>query len=252
MELQGRVALVTGAAQGIGAAYARRLAELDATTFVADIDGASAGETAGKFRADGLKAEAITVDIADPHSCEAAVATIVSRTGRIDVLVNNAAIYRGLERHPADEIPIDLWRRMIDVNISGNYYMCRSVIPHMRAQQSGKIVNQSSIATWLHSPNVMHYTLTKAAMISMTQCLATELGPAGINVNALAPGVITTPATTEAASTDLLAAMANSIKLQRLGTTDDLLGALQFLCTSASDYVTGQVLVVDGGLCMVS
>jgi NAD(P)-dependent dehydrogenase (short-subunit alcohol dehydrogenase family) len=249
--LDGKVAIVTGAAQGIGATYAEHLASLGAGVIVADVNDTKAKETAQSIAAGGARARAVVVDISDPTSCEALAADVVEQDGRIDILVNNAALYSGLELMPAEEIPLDVWRRYVDVNLSGNYYMCRAVIPVMKGQQSGKIVNQSSIGTWLHAANTLHYTLTKAAMISLTQVLASELGESGINVNAIAPGVIATAATMERArpqSGDVL----NIAQIKRMGTPDDLRGALEFLCSPASDYMTGQVLVVDGGICMRS
>ena len=176
---------------------------------------------------------------------------IADREGHIDILVNNAALYRGMILAPADELPIEEWQRHLDVNLSGTFYMCRAVMPAMKEQRSGKIVNQSSIGAFIHGANSIHYAVTKAAVLTLTQCLATELGQYNVNVNAIAPGVINTPATMERPrprSGDLL----DSTKINRIGTPDDLRGALEFLCTDASDYMTGQVLVIDGGVCMIS
>ena len=246
--LDGKVAIVTGAAQGIGAAYARRLAELGASVVVADIDGDGAEQTAKQLVADGHKAVAEQIDISDAANAEAMVNRVVEQLGSIDVLVNNAAIYKGLQMDVAEDIDLDYWRRMVDVNISGTYYMCRAVIPHMRRQESGKIVNQSSIAHYIAAPMALHYCTTKGAVVAMTKALASELGEDNIHVNCIAPGIIGTEATMQSVPSMMQDMLIMQAPLKRMGTPEDLLGALEFLCTPASAYVTGQTLVVDGGV----
>src|SRR5260221_7829993 len=167
MELDGKVAVVTGAAGGIGSAYARRLAQLGATVVVADLDGEAAHTVSKELEADGLKAWSAVVDIAVPEQCAEVVRQAVERAGSVDVLVNNASIYRGFNRAFAEDLDLTEWHRMIDVNINGTFYMCRATIPQMRKQRSGKIVNQSSGAAMFCRPKSLHYTLTKAAMITM-------------------------------------------------------------------------------------
>ncbi len=249
--LEGQVAIVTGAAQGIGAAYARRLATLGATTIVADIDEAGAETTAKQLVADGYAAKAMAVDIADKESTEALVASVIADSGKIDILVNNAAIYRGMQLEVAEDIDLAYWRRMIDVNITGTYLMSRALIPAFRAQGSGIIVNQSSIAAMLAPAMSLHYAVTKAAIITMTKVLANELGEDGIRVNAIAPGVIGTEATMEAIPEMMQEMFVMNSALKRIGQPEDLLGALEFLCSPLSAYMTGQTLVVDGGVFML-
>ncbi|MEW6473521.1 MAG: glucose 1-dehydrogenase [Actinomycetota bacterium] len=246
--LTGRVAVVTGSAQGIGRAYAQHLAQLGAQVVVADIDEAGAQAAAKELADTGVQAFAAGVDIADPASTERLVETVIERCGSVDVLVNNAAVYRGLQMTPAEEIDLDYWRRMMDVNINGTYYMCRAVIPHMRQQGHGKIVNQTSIAAYLAAPLASHYAVSKAAVVALTKCLARELGEDGINVNAIAPGVIGTPATMEAVPEPMRDMLVMNAALHRIGQPEDLLGALEFLCSDMSDYLTGQTIVVDGGV----
>ncbi|HEY8217924.1 MAG TPA: SDR family NAD(P)-dependent oxidoreductase [Acidimicrobiia bacterium] len=242
--MKGKVAIVTGAAQGIGAAYSEHLARAGATVVVADIDGDGAKRTAGAI---GASAEPAQLDIADPDECVAVTAEVVERHGRIDILVNNAAIYRDIRTTPAEEIPIEVWRRVVDVNVNGMYFMCRAVIPHMKRQQAGCIVNQTSGSIWVAPPGMAHYVTTKAAAIPLTKVLARELGPYGIRVNAIAPGLTDTPATHEVASDDAIRMSAGSAALGRLATPEDLCGALEFLCSDAAAFVTGQTLAVDGG-----
>jgi 3-oxoacyl-[acyl-carrier protein] reductase len=247
-KLDGKVAIVTGAAQGIGEAYARHLAELGAEVVVADIDDAGAEATAKGLTGAGHKAIGVRVDIADVASTEQLVQQVLNRSGTIDILVNNAGLYRGLQMAPAEEVDLAYWRRMIDVNVNGTYYMCRAVIPHMRRQGHGKIVNQSSIAAYLAAPLASHYVVSKAAVVALTKCLAREVGEDGINVNAIAPGVIGTPATMEAVPEPMRDMLVMNAAIHRIGQPQDLLGALEFLCSDMSDYVTGQTLVVDGGV----
>jgi NAD(P)-dependent dehydrogenase (short-subunit alcohol dehydrogenase family) len=245
--LDGKVAIVTGAGQGIGAAYARHLAGCGATVVLADIDENLAAQAAEKIAADGATAWAAGVDIADPDQCRLVAADVVERTGRIDVLVNNAAIYQEVRSTPAEEIPVEVWRRIVDVNVNGMYFMCRAVIPCMKAQGNGVIVNQTSGSVFVAPPGMAHYVTTKAAAIPLTQVLARELGPHNIRVNAIAPGLTDTPATHAVASDAVIQMSVAGIAMGRLATPDDLCGTLEFLCTDASAFLTGQTIAVNGG-----
>ena len=227
--LDGKVAIVTGAAQGIGAAYARHLATCGATVVLADVDEQLVAQTAEKIAADGLNAWGAGVDIADPERCDALVLDVVARSERIDVLVNNAAIYQEVRSTPAEDIPVEVWRRIVDVNINGTYFMSRAVIPHMKAWGSGVIVNQTSGSVFVAPPGMAHYVTTKAAAIPLTQVLARELGPHGIRVNAIAPGLTDTPATHAVASDAVIQMSVAGIAMGRLATPEDLCGTLEFL-----------------------
>ena len=187
------------------------------------------------------------VDIADADQCRTLADDVVARTDRIDVLVNNAAIYQDVRSTPAEEIPVDVWRRIVDVNINGMYFMCRAVIPHMKRRGSGVIVNQTSGSVFVAPPGMAHYVTTKAAAIPLTQVLARELGPHGVRVNAIAPGLTDTPATHAVASDAVIAMSAAGIAMGRLATPDDLCGTLEFLCSDASAFITGQTIAVNGG-----
>ena len=245
--LDGKVAIVTGAAQGIGAAYARHLATCGATVVLADVDEQLVAQTAEKIAADGFSARGAGVDIADPQRCDALVSDVVARSERIDVLVNNAAIYQEVRSTPAEDIPVEVWRRIVDVNINGTYFMCRAVIPHMKAWGSGVIVNQTSGSVFVAPPGMAHYVTTKAAAIPLTQVLARELGPHGIRVNAIAPGLTDTPATHAVASDAVIQMSVAGIAMGRLATPEDLCGTLEFLCSDASTFLTGQTIAVNGG-----
>jgi NAD(P)-dependent dehydrogenase (short-subunit alcohol dehydrogenase family) len=245
--LGGKVAVITGAAQGIGAVYARHLARVGAVVVLADIEEAAAKDQAEAIAADGLRAWAAGIDIADPQGCVALIDRVVEREGRVDILVNNAAIYQDVRSTLAEDIDVDVWRRIVDVNVNGMFFMCRAVIPHMKAQHSGVIVNQTSGSIFVAPPGMAHYVTTKAAAIPLTKVLARELGPFGVRVNAIAPGLTDTPATHAVTSDAVIAMSVAGIALGRLATPDDLCGTLEFLCSDAAAFVTGQTIAVNGG-----
>jgi NAD(P)-dependent dehydrogenase (short-subunit alcohol dehydrogenase family) len=250
-EFEGRVAVVTGAAHGIGTVYARHFATRGAHVVVADIDGEAAVVAAKTITDAGGAASSLTLDIADAEACVAAVDGVVSDHGSVDILVNNAALYRNRDFALAEEISLDMWRRMIDINISGTFYMCRAAIPHMKEQHFGRVVNQSSASAYATIPRSLHYSMTKAAVVTMTKTLARELGPFGITVNAIAPGVIDTEATRAVVPGDVLERAVEMTSLRRIGHPEDLAPVVGFLCSADGGYITGQTIVVDGGITML-
>ncbi|MFI5046479.1 MAG: SDR family NAD(P)-dependent oxidoreductase [Acidimicrobiia bacterium] len=250
-EFDGRVAVVTGAGHGIGTEYARQLATMGAHVVLADIDEESAVVATKNLTDEGLPASAAGLDIADAEACVATLDRVVAEHGTVDVLVNNAALYRDRDFAIAEEIGLDMWERMIDINISGTFYMCRAAIPHMKRQGYGRIVNQSSASAYATVPRSLHYSMTKAAVVTMTKTLARELGPFGITVNAIAPGVIDTEATRSVVPADLLERGVAQTSLGRIGQPEDLAPLVAFLCSDGGSYITGQTIVVDGGITML-
>ena len=246
---EGKVAVVTGAGQGIGETYARYLAEGGATVVLADIS-AGAEANAEKLRADGHRARGV-VDIADAAACQALLDGTVTQEGSLDILVNNAAVYQGLRPTPAEDIPLEVWRRIVDVNVSGMYYMCRAAIPHLKRQRSGVIINQTSGSVFGCPPGMLHYVTTKSTAIPMTKILARELGPFGVRVNAIAPGLTDTAATHDVAAQQAIDMSIAAAPLGRLAVPDDLCGALGFLCSDDGAFVTGQTIAVNGGSNMI-
>lgn len=243
VHLEGKVAIVTGAGGGIGEVYARALAQSGASVVVADVDLEGARAVADRLGATGAKALALRTDITDEDQTDAMVSKTVEQFGGLDILVNNAAymppIRSGLLDYPRKE-----WRRMLDVNLSGTLNCIRSAVPAMRVRGGGRIVNQSSIGAF---DGGHAYGISKLGVQGLTTWLSIELGPQRINVNCIAPGAISTPAGDRARFPGMLEAMRPATPLKVLGDPEDLCGALLFLVSDASDWVTGQILRVDGG-----
>lgn len=247
--LKDQVIIVTGGAHGIGRAYCLGLAAEGAKVVVADLDGPGAQAVVRSLGESGSDALAVTVDVSQPGDVESMVRAVVDRFEKIDGLINNAAMFQlpAMSRVPLEEIPIDEWDRLMAVNLKGVFLGCRAVVPHMKAQGSGKIVNISSGTVFLGSPMIAHYVTSKAAVIGFTRSLARELGDYNINVNAIAPGLTLSldeiPEDRLEASRQRM--QARSIKRAQL--PEDLVGTAVFLCSRESDFMTGQTLVVDGG-----
>jgi NAD(P)-dependent dehydrogenase (short-subunit alcohol dehydrogenase family) len=249
MRLKDRVAIVTGAARGIGQAYGLALAGEGAKVVAADI--LSCGETIAKVQEAGGEALAITVDVADAQSTQAMAAQTVQRFGRIDILVNNAAFYGGLKLTPFEQILEDEWDRVMAVNVKGIWLCCKAVIPTMKEQGKGKIINISSDTIWMGVPLFLHYVASKGAVFALTRALARELSDTGINVNTITPGYTRTEAAQGLADPETVAYIREWVLgqqiIKRNQEPSDLTGALVFLASEDSDFITGQTINVNGG-----
>jgi 3-oxoacyl-[acyl-carrier protein] reductase len=245
--LQDRVAIVTGGGHGIGRAYAQRLAEEGAKVVVAELD-AAAGERVA-VEVGGL---AVRTDVSDQSSCEALARQAIERFGRIDILVNNAAIFHTvpMSRAPFDQIDPAEWDRMMAVNLRGTWFACRAVIPQMRKQRYGKIVNISSGTALKGTGSRIHYVTSKAGILGFTRTLAMEVGKDNICVNCIAPGSTLSEEDPSESILQYRQAAASTRALQRMQKPEDLVGAVAFFASADSDFITGQTLVVDGGACM--
>ena len=248
--LTGRVAIVTGAAQGIGARYAKALAQEGAAVVAADI--IDAGPVAAEITTAGGQALALKVDVTDPSSVRTMVEQTVKQFGGLTILVNNAAIFAKLALKPFEEIDSAEWDAVMAVNVRGAFECVKAAAPEMRKKQYGKIINIASGTVLKGTPLFLHYVTSKGAIVAMTRCLARELGEDGIRVNTLAPGLVVTEAVRahpdwKTATLEFNVAI-RAIKREAI--PEDMCGTLVYLCSSESDFVTGQMLVVDGGSVM--
>ncbi len=248
--LQDKIIIVTGGARGIGAAFSRSLAAEGANVVVADIlDG---GATVRGIEEGGGKAAYFRLDVADAESVNGFVGEVLKRYGRIDCLVNNAALFANLKPKKFFEIDDTEFDKVMAVNVRGPFLLCKAIAPAMIAQNSGKIVNIASGTVFKGHVGITHYVTSKGAIVALTRCLARELGGHNINVNAIAPGL--TMSEGVLANPDMVGAPAEATKssraFKRAQTPDDLTGTLIYLCSSDSDFVTGHTVVCDGGSVM--
>ena len=246
--LDGRVAIVTGAAQGLGATYARALAGEGAKVVIADRDPGYA--VVEKIKAAGGDALDVPTDVSEELATQSLVAKTVDTYGKLDILINNAAMFTAVERKPFDEIPVDEWDRMHAVNVRGTWLCCKAAVHEMRKQSYGKIVNISTSRIFQGVPFFLHYDATKGAVLAITRSLSKEVGDDGIRVNCIAPGSTMSEnvrkRTNWMGSGSAVQLVYRMIKREAL--PEDLLGAVIFLSSAESDFVTGQTLLIDGGV----
>jgi 3-oxoacyl-[acyl-carrier protein] reductase len=249
LDLTSRVAIVTGGGHGLGRAYVRRLAQRGARVVVAEIDAAAGEQTAGLVADAGGQAIAVPADVTDAASLSALADAAVRAYGRIDVLVNNAAVFATvpISRVPFDQIPEAEWDRVIEVNIKGTWLACQAVVPAMRAAGYGKIINVSSDAWFKGSPLRIHYVSSKAAIVGFTRTLARELGPDGIRVNCVAPGSTLSDDDPSPEAVAMREEKAAEQSIAGVLRPDDIAGAVVFFAAPESDAITGQTLLVNRG-----
>lgn len=246
MSLTGKIAVVTGAAQGIGQAIATTLAQEGSDVVVADLNANRCQETVDRIQQLGRKAIAVSVNVGDWDQVKRMVDSVLKEWERIDILVNNAGITRdGLLMRMKEED----WQAVLQVNLTGTFFCAKAVLPTMSRQRSGRIVNIASIVGAIGNAGQANYAASKAAVIGFTKTVAREYASRNITINAVAPGFIDT-AMTQELSADTKEALLNQIPLKRLGQSSDIANAVSFLCSEKAGYITGHVLHVNGGMHM--
>ena len=243
--LEGRVALVTGSAQGLGFTIARGMLDAGAKVVLSDVSAAALEKAKAALAAEGLEAAAYVFDISDEAQVTQAVAAIEKEVGPIDILVNNAGIHK---RSLLIDMPVENWRKVIDVNLSGAFIVGRAVARGMIARKYGKIINIASINAMMVRPNIGNYCAAKGGIVTLTKSMATEWGAYNINVNAIGPGYFLTDLTKPLSEDPEFDAWVKSeVPLRRWGDPKDLVGLAVMLASPASDYISGQTIYVDGG-----
>jgi 3-oxoacyl-[acyl-carrier protein] reductase len=251
LSLRGRVALVTGGSRGIGRATILRLAQLGADVVINYArDEKAASETAREAEEHGGKALAVQADVSHLEEAERLVSRVLAEFGRLDILVCNAGIWEGA---PVEEMTLELWDRVIEINLKGTWSVCRAAVPQMKLQKWGRIVTVSSTAGQRGEANVSNYAASKGGQIAFTKSLATELAKHGINVNSVAPGWVDTEMCEEVfADGSYRSSIEKSIPLGRIASADDIACPIAFLCTDWARHITGEILSVNGGSVLCS
>jgi NAD(P)-dependent dehydrogenase (short-subunit alcohol dehydrogenase family) len=243
--LHGKRVVVSGAAGGLGRAFARAFADAGAEVLACDVNLKGCTETVGLIADTGGKAHAFAVDVTDTFSCADLVRSAQDAMGGVDALINNAALYGGLERRVFEEIDEAVWDRVMSVNVKGVWQMCRAFSPALRTSR-GAIVNIASATVFSGSPQWMHYVTSKGAVIAMSRTMAKEMGPDGVRVNVIAPGFTLTEASFGHVN-DARSYGVDRSSLKRPAEVDDITGGALWLASPLSSYMTGQTMVIDGG-----
>ena len=246
--LKGRVAIITGAGQGIGRAFARAFAAAGAVAVIAERNETTAASVSAEIMKAGGQSLAIKTDVADEASIEEMVGLVESNYSRVDILINNAGIFSTLEMRPFDKIPVKEWEEVLRVNLTGPFLCARAVLPAMRRAKWGRIINVASGAVRLGRPNYLHYIATKSALAGMSLSMARELGADNITVNAILPGATFTEIERKTVTPEQKQRIIAMQCIPRAETPEDLVGTALFLASDASAFVTGQSINLDGGV----
>lgn len=246
--LDGKTIIITGGGRGIGRTFALHLARYGAAVCIADIDHRAAQATLEELQSANYVGMAVTCDVTSLKDMEKVVADVLTRFGSIDVLINNAGVF---PIKMFGDISVEEWNRVIEINLTGTFLTTKAVYSQMKRQGKGKIINIASVAGRVGGIGFAHYSAAKAGVIGFSKALAREAGPLGIQINAIAPGIIETETAKTIFPEFALKDFVRNVPLSRLGREEDLLGIVSFLCSKESDYITGQVLAVDGGYTMI-
>ena len=246
--LRDRVVIITGGGQGIGRGYAHHFAAPGAIPVIAEIDGGNGARVQAEIENRGGRALAVHTDVADQADALALADRTLAAFGRIDCLINNAAVFSRITMAPFWELPVDEWKAAMDVNITGAFLCARAVVPAMQEARWGRIVNVTSGTVKTGPPNYLHYVTSKAAVIGMTRSMARELGAWNITVNTFWPGVMQTEIERPSVPRERFKEYTERQSIKRQGTIHDLAKAMLFLCSEEASYISGQNLQPDGGL----
>ena len=244
---QGKVIVVTGAGRGLGRAYAERLSSEGARVAVAEIDAVAGAHAAEELRKSGMDSMFIETDVSSKEATEAMAARVLEKWGQIDGLVANAGLANSVGGRTYDEITVAQWDRIMEVNVRGTWLSCRAVAPYMQKRKNGSIVTVSSDTAAWGSPKLLHYVTSKGAVEAFTRAMARELGPDGVRINCIAPGLLNNEATAGVPEAKREWNIRNRA-IQREGTTDDIVGLISFLLSDEASFITGQLIVANGGL----
>jgi NAD(P)-dependent dehydrogenase (short-subunit alcohol dehydrogenase family) len=249
--LRDRVVIVTGGGQGLGRAYARRFAAQGAIPVIAEYNEEGGRRVQAEIEAGGGKALFIRTDVSDQASVEDMARAALAAFGRIDCLINNAAVFSRITMAPFWQLPVEEWRRALDVNVTGAFLCARAVVPAMQERRWGRIINVCSGTVIMGRENYLHYVTSKSAAIGMTRAMARELGEWAITVNCFWPGVTKTEIERPSVPSHAFDGLMQMQAIKRLSTTDDAAGAMMFLCSDDAGFITGQSMLVDGGLVFI-
>jgi 3-oxoacyl-[acyl-carrier protein] reductase len=245
--LKDRVVVITGGAQGLGRSYAEHFAKQGSIPVIVDFDGDKAMAVQRSLESQGHRALAIRTDVADPQSTAAMAEQVVEKFGRIDVLINNAALFSKITLAPFWELPLEEWHRAMDVNVTGAFLCARAVVPAMQKARWGRIINVSSSTVLNGRPNYLHYIASKSALIGMTRAMAKELGEWNITVNVYLPTATQTEVERPSAQPAHFQRLAGEQAIRRIAEMSDHAATMLFLCSDEAGFVTGQSHLVDGG-----
>lgn len=247
--LAGRVAIITGGGQGIGRVFAKGFAAAGAKVGIVELNEEKGQSVATEVDQQSGPGTAISIqaDVADPAAVEAAVAAVANKFGRLDIAINNAAIFSTLKMRGFEEIPFDEWSAVMRVNVDGVMLVSKACVPLMRAQKHGRIINISSGVVTMGRPFYLHYVTSKAAVVGMTRAMAREVGTDGITVNAILPGATFTEVERETVSAEQKSQILNMQCIKRHETPEDLLASALYLASDGGGFVTGQSIAIDGG-----
>jgi len=249
MKLKDKVAIITGGGQGIGREYALRFCKEGAKVVIAEINLENAKKVEQEIVEMGGEALAIKTDVSSEDDTIAMAEKTIEKFDKIDILINNASYYYGLENKPIENITLAEWDKSFNVNLKGTWLCIKAVLPYMKDEGSGRIINISSGTWYMGIPMLLHYATTKAGIVGLTRCAARELGAFGINVNAITPGFVTTEAsiTMKGTPPGIFDVIAGQTARGRNVNADDLVGTAVFLASEDAEFITGQSIVVDGG-----